>query len=436
MLVEFKIQNFWSFNDEQTLSMVASTSTKESCNAANTITVNKMGIECLIKSAAIFGANAAGKSNLAKGFYVFRKIVLESLKSLESDSLNLAVPFLIKDEYFDIPTEFEVTFFFEGKLYRYGLSLNNGKVSEEWLYWTKTSRETMLFHRNGQKIIINERSFSEAKDFVKQNNGVLEVDKTKDFIPFVSVLAQFDGEKSNAVVKWFWKLNLMSGISDQGVKGFTINLFESNLEFKKWALKILNALQIQDVRVVEVERDSDTQDKALDESLEKIESFLKRNKSKEKKLEIIKTNHNSGKDFVLPISFESEGTRKLIYMLGPLFDILKNDEILVVDEFDSKFHSLLSKFIINLYHQNNMSHSQLILTCHDTNLLSKDLFRRDQIWFIEKNDIHESQLYSLLEYKEHYARLSDSYGKDYLAGKYGAIPLFESVNDLIEVLND
>ena len=80
--------------------------------------------------------------------------------------------------------------------------------------------------------------------------------------------------------------------------------------------------------------------------------------------------------------------------------------------------------------------SQLILTCHDTNLLSKDLFRRDQIWFIEKNDNHESQLYSLLEYKEHYARLTDSYGKDYLAGKYGAIPLFASVNDLIEVLND
>lgn len=323
------------------------------------------------------------------------------------------MPFLIKEEYFDIPTEFEVTFFFEGKLYRYGLSLDDG-----------------------QKIIINERSFSEAKDFVRQNNGVLEVDKTKDFIPFVSVLSQFNGEKSNSVVKWFWKLNLMSGISDQGVKGFTINLFETSPDFKKWALKVLNALQIQDVRVIEVERELDIQDKVLSEGVEKLESFLKRNKSKEKKLEIIKTNHDSGKDFVLPISFESEGTRKLIYMLGPLFDILKNDEILVVDEFDSKFHSLLSKFIINMYHQNNMSHSQLILTCHDTNLLSKDLFRRDQIWFIEKNDNHESQLYSLLEYKEHYARLTDSYGKDYLAGKYGAIPLFASVNDLIEVLND
>jgi hypothetical protein len=102
----------------------------------------------------------------------------------------------------------------------------------------------------------------------------------------------------------------------------------------------------------------------------------------------------------------------------------------VIDEFDNRLHTLLCKFIIDRYHKSNSSECQLILTCHDTNLLNKDLFRRDQIWFVEKDNQHESKLYSLLEYKEYYARSSDSYSKDYLAGKYGAIPLFSSITEL------
>ena len=89
----------------------------------------------------------------------------------------------------------------------------------------------------------------------------------------------------------------------------------------------------------------------------------------------------------------------------------------------------------DLYNKNNHGDSQLIITCHDTNLLTNELFRRDQIWFVEKNDSNESELYSLVEYKEHYTRKDDSYSKDYLAGKYGAIPLFSSVAILEDMLN-
>ena len=130
---------------------------------------------------------------------------------------------------------------------------------------------------------------------------------------------------------------------------------------------------------------------------------------------------------------ESEGTKKLIYLLGPLYDAIRKDEILVIDEFDNKFHTLLCKFIIGLYNEKNNGLSQLIITCHDTNLLSNELFRRDQIWFVEKNNKHESELYSLVEYKEHYTRKENSYSKDYLLGKYGAIPLFSSITELDDV---
>jgi AAA15 family ATPase/GTPase len=133
---------------------------------------------------------------------------------------------------------------------------------------------------------------------------------------------------------------------------------------------------------------------------------------------------------------ESEGTCKLLYLLGPIYDSIKNNKLLIIDEFDNKFHTLLSEFLINLYHEKNVNSSQLIMTCHDTNLLDKNIFRRDQIWFIEKNEQHESELYSLLEYKEHYTRKNNNYSKDYLAGKYGAIPLFPSAELLNEVLGE
>ena len=124
-----------------------------------------------------------------------------------------------------------------------------------------------------------------------------------------------------------------------------------------------------------------------------------------------------------------------LYLLGPLFDTIKSGEILLIDEFDNKFHSLLSKYIINQCQQKNSPNSQLVITCHDTNLLSKELFRRDQIWFVEKNPKHESELYSLLEYKEHYTRKGNSYSKDYLTGKYGAIPLFKLFESLKEMID-
>ena len=439
MLVEFKVQNYASFNSAQMLSMFASSSTKENFNEENTFPINKYGITSLLKSSAIFGANASGKSNFINAVGALKNIVLKSLTTADADNLESVIPFLIKEEHYDHPTEFEITFLCDKKLYRYGVAISDDKISEEWLYWTNTSRETQLFHRTGQEIEYNKRSFSEAKDFVKNENGVLFVKKTKSNVPFISVLAQFDGDKSGKVIRWFTKLNIISGISEAGFKEFTIKLFETNPEFKKWALDILSAMQIQDVRIVEVESSAPLKDLSenheLRDAFAQIKSYIKKERPKSKRIEVIKSREDSDTNYSLPLSIESQGTQKLIYLLGPLFDIISNDEILLVDEFDNKFHSVLSKFILGLFHKCNKGSSQLLITCHDTNLLTKELLRRDQIWFIEKNESHESELYSLLEYKEHYTRKNDSYSKDYLAGKYGAIPLFSSTKEFEVVVN-
>ncbi|EHK7402514.1 TPA: ATP-binding protein [Vibrio parahaemolyticus] len=437
MLVDLSVQNFASINEVQELSMVASTSTNEKCELDNTYELNRFGVKEVLKSAAIFGANGSGKTNIVMAISVLKNLVLDSLSSNDNNAIKRVVPFLLKENYFDVPSEFEVSFLAEGNLYRYGIAIENGEIEEEWLYWTKTSRETMLFHREKQAINYNQRSFSEAKLFTKKEGDRLLVDKTKPTVPFISVLSQFDGEKSVIVTDWFNKVQVISGLRENAFKRFTVDLFQDNEHFKEWALEILSSLQIDDINVVEFDRELPIRtkkavfDEDLRDAFSTLEGYFEKNKIKDKRLEIVKRGSNS-QLISLPMSIESEGTQKLIYLLGPLYDLIINNEILIIDEFDNKFHTLLCKFIIELYNKKNVGSSQIILTCHDTNLLTSDLFRRDQIWFVEKNERHESEIYSLVEYKEHYTRKGNSYSRDYLQGKYGAIPLFSNLTEFEE----
>ncbi|REG79367.1 AAA family ATPase [Marinomonas pollencensis] len=441
MLVDFSVQNFTSFNQMQEFSMVASTSTKERVELDNTYEINQFGIKEILKSAAIFGANGSGKSNVVMAIGALKSLLVRSLDTNSDETTSNIIPFLLKKDFFDFPSEFEVSFLAEGNLYRYGISIENDSIDEEWLYWTKSSRETLLFHRKKQTLEFNNRSFSEAKIFTRKEGDEIVIEKTKTSVPFVSVLAKFDGEKSNIVFNWFKKVNTISGLREFGFRDFTTNLFEKDESFRAWALDILKSFQIDSINIVEFDKEfpinkknKSIKNEELLDVVSKLEGFLEKNKIKEKRIEVVKKGGN-GEMYSIPLSMESEGTQKLIYLLGPIYDVMANDKILIIDEFDNKFHTLLCKFIIDLYNKKSFGSSQIILTCHDTNLLTKELFRRDQIWFVEKNERHESELYSLVEYKEHYARKGNSYSKDYLQGKYGAIPLFKDISELGEKLN-
>ena len=434
--------------------MVASTATKEDGALNNTYPVNSFGVKELLKSAAIFGANGAGKSNFVKGLQILKSIVTSSIQTSDENILDYATPFFLKEEHYNLPTEFEISFLAEGNLYRYGLSLEQGVIEEEWLYWTKASRETSLFQRHKQNITYNNRSFKEAKMFVKKVGDLSVVQKTKPNVPFISVLHQFDGERSTSVCDWFRSLKILSGIGagvGSGHRNFTTQLFHKDIEFKAWALEILRSMQIDDIRIIEVDEPAAPRvGKASSPEIKELiniahEAIVKANslidssdggkeQKKSRRIEVIK--YVDGEEYNLPLHLESEGNQKMIFMLGPLYDAIKNNKILIVDEFEKNFHTLLSKHILSTYNRKNFGQSQLIITCHDTNLLTKELFRRDQIWFIEKNLANESQLYSLVEYKEHYTRQDHSYSKDYLEGKYGAVPLFSSIEELGDVFDD
>lgn len=438
MLIEFRFSNFRSFAAEQVFSMVPSSATTEDHEETSTIKINLDLMPTLLKSSAVFGANASGKSNFYKALQIFKRILMTSLEKLETPPIEGTCPFLLNQTGMDNPSTFEVSFIVKEVLYRYGLSVSQTEIAAEWLYWTRASRETLLFHRIGQTIEFNNRSFKEAKQFISIKDGITSLEKTRNTVPFLSVLANFDGEKSSEIIDWFERLRFASGLKNSNLESYTQNLFEKNSAFKEWAVNILKAVQIKDITIVEKEKTldfpeiSDNENSELSEVAERLRNIAIKNNFMEKELKVIKET-SSGYTVSMPLFFESEGTIKLIYLLGALYYSIKNECVLMIDEFDSKFHTLLSRFLIDVFHNESNPKSQLILTSHDTRLLSKDLFRRDQIWFVDKNPLQESQMYSLLEYKEFYARKSDHYDRDYLAGSYGAIPLFKSVREIGEI---
>ncbi len=436
MLLEFNFNNYLSFKDSTTLSMIGMKSFKE-MEDTNILKVNDK-IK-LLKSAVIYGNNGSGKSNLISAFGFMRSLVVNSFRDALSEENDKKFPltkFLLNSASEEIPSDFEVVFMINDTKYRYGFEIEEEKVISEWLFHT-TSKEVPLFTREGDEFYINKSSFDE---------GVKLDAKTKNNVLFLTLVAQFNGEISNGVLEWFKNFNVISGIHDRSYKKYTINKLKQDEDFQKWANSFVKFLEIsklttaeEDISQVDIEK---LKEHGKDEELIDLLTTIHKIQSKQPKRDQLITwhrkydNNNILVDTV-PFNFdnqESEGTKKLIYLLGPLYDTLKSGKILVVDELDSRLHTNLIKQVIKFFHHENNSNAQFIFAVHDTNILSKDIFRRDQIWFIEKNQFGASDLYSLGDFKSEKVRNKSAFNKNYIEGKYGAIPYFEETEKLKELL--
>jgi AAA15 family ATPase/GTPase len=311
--------------------------------------------------------------------------------------------------------------------YRYGFNIYNNLIQSEWLFFVNTNKEIKLFTRTLKQIEVNKRSFKE---------GLGLEDKTKNNVLFLTVVAQFDGQRSNKVIDWFRKIKIVTIPDDPFHQLYTVNLYKKNKNFRKFSDSILNLLDIENLSTEEdppvpIDINKMPPDKNLRSIFSAIEKIQKARGKVEKILSWHKK-YDSQRNLLEKIPFdfnlqESEGTKKLINFLGPIYDCLFNGYILIVDELDLRLHPLLTKLIVSFFHIHNTKNAQLIFASHDTNLLKKDIFRRDQIWFTEKNDIAETDLFSLIEYKETRVRNDASFDKDYLKGRYGAIPFITDV---------
>ena len=437
MLVSFSVENILSFKGSQALRMEAVSSGKDDINPLNTFNVLGGDHTRLLKSALMFGANASGKSNFIHAMAMFKDIVLRSQTVLEEreSPARQVTPFLLAKESTQQPSAMEVVFYEDGILYRYGLEVQAGRVSGEWLYYTPKARETMLFVREDQEVEYNKQGFPEAAPFVKGG----KVQQTRESVPFVSLLATYNGTHSQNLVSWVNRLAIISGTREQGYMGFTIELMKKDAEFKAWLLKVLSHFQIANLDVVEVEAPEVNLEVSSDQAeLQDFLSSLNRLSKKQKSQELVVTKTvaggQEGLSVQFPLAFESEGTKKLIHLLGPIYDSIQNKRVLVIDELEANFHSLLTRYLFHIYHQKNETGSQIIAAAHDTSLMDTQYFRRDQIWFVDKNEHGSSEIYSLVEFKERARQLKQQYGEDYLAGAFGAISLFEKFDQIDEMM--
>jgi uncharacterized protein len=428
MFIEFSVGNYRSFKEKVTFSMVAANlvSQDKNLDSNNVFAVDKE--LSLVKSAAIYGANASGKSNLAKALQFMKWFMVNSSKETQSTEKISVERFRLSTETDDQPSFFEIVFLLDGQQHRYGFTVNQEKVVSEWLYYVPKTRETKLFDRQNN-------DFNTTK--ILKADGIAE--RTRDNALFLSVSAQFNVEKSEAILQWLThQFHLISGLNDERLLKNTISSLVKEEENNNEIISLLKKLDLG-IKEIQIQRlkigsiDFGDIPEILSYALKK--EFL----SEDGTIDRILTMHQKFNESGEPVSLEefildreeSDGTQKIFALASLLIDTLKNGAILIIDEFDARLHLLMSRAIVEIFNSNksNPKNSQLVFMTHDTNLLNNKIFRRDQIWFTEKDRYGATALYSLAEYK---VRNDASYGSDYIKGKYGAIPYIQGAESLIE----
>jgi len=422
MLIEFTVSNFKSFNQPVTLSMVAAPLSEHQATH-----VFKDSGYSLLKSAIIYGANASGKSNLFKALYFMRRMVLSSANETQiSDKIGVERFMLIERET-ETPAAFEIIFLIEGKRYRYGFQVTEDEVRAEWLFYIPSTKEARLFSRESNKISLGPR--------FKEGAGLQ--DKTRNNALFLSVVAQFNGGISNQIIRWFSNLNIISE-PDAAILHYTFQKLQ-NPEFKKW---VLTYLKLADIDIVDITVEKKNIEIAkLPNEIQQVINI------QNQKMDLIQTyniktyhpKYDKNNIKTSPAAFdfennESKGTQRIIALAGPIWDALKNGKILFIDEFESRLHQQLTVTLAKLFNsaEANCHQAQFVLATHDTNLMKNELFRRDQIWFIQKKQNGESELYSMVEYKasRQMIRKDATYHRSYLQGRFGAVPIIGDFEDL------
>jgi len=430
MLIEFKVGNFRSFKDIVTLSMVASPD-KEHIET-NTVELNKK--LKLLRSTVIYGANASGKSNLFKAMAFMRYFALNSSKETQvTDQIDVE-RFRLSTAVESEPSSFEVTFLIDNTRYRYGFQIDENKVHNEWLFYVPSTREAVLFTRENGKTKL-------GGDF-KEGKGLES--KTRDNALFLSVAAQFNGEIAIKVLKWIQNFKIISGLELRDHEAFTVFKMDDKkfMEFSTKFLKVAD-LGIKEFMKEEKPMSIDDFPRSIPKKLEKkIMSMIETGAMSVE----INTLHQKFDESNKPLSdehfslnkHESAGTRAFFSLSAPIYDTLKNDGVLVVDELTSQLHPLLTRAIIEAFHNYKhpggnavQSRAQLIFASHDTSILTNQLFRRDQVWFTQKDDYGATELYSLEEYR---IRKDASFNKDYMMGKYKGVPYIGNIDSLFPLL--
>ncbi|MCI8964895.1 MAG: ATP-binding protein [Clostridia bacterium] len=403
MLIRFSFKNFKSFKNENCLDMEATSLKEHEYNVA------KLDSGEYLKVSAIYGANASGKTNVLQAFEYMKNRILvsdDSKKNSPIDEENV-YSFMINND----PIALEVEILAKNnKIYKYGFELVKDNIISEWLYEKRVYKFYSIFERENNNI-----------KMMKDNklSKLANIDERTLFLNIYSKIDKDNDDFSN-VYDWFVNSTYLD-LGNPNFERFINNRVSlkilSDENYKKELLKFIKTF--------------DSGIEGIKTTPDSIEAVKNNNGIID--IEVIHKGEN-GEEKALPFYLESNGTRKMFHLFDFFMDALKNGMILFVDELDAKLHPLLTRYIINLFHNSdtNKGNGQLIYSTHDTVNLNKETFRRDEIWFAEKDKDGISEIYALSDYileddknAGKKVRNDATYNKDYLTGRYGAIPVLE-----------
>ena len=417
MLLQFNFKNFKSFLDDTTLDMTAAKISEYENHLI------KIGGENILPVAAIFGSNASGKSNVIEAFEYMHMYVIDSFNyggdssKKDKGTFLKPTPFIFNSDSANAESTFEVYFIDNDdekeRTYNYGFSIDAEGVVEEWLnVKAKTAKEAnRVFYRNRKENVLDLNSFDN-----KTRENLAAALESEALI--VSLGSKLKIDKLKLVRDWFVKnelTNFGEPIQTLVLSNLLPNNFADDENVRKNVLAYLSSFDnsIVDFKVAVIKGEKEEDNKFKIDSVHKM---------------------TDGKGFAsIPLQNESSGTLKMFALYPFLNEVLSKGGILFVDELNAKLHPLLVRVFVQMFlnKELNPNNAQLIFTTHDTWQLNSNLLRRDEIWFTEKQDNGVSQLYSLVDFVDNDGdkiRKDENYEKNYLLGKYGAIPTLKFID--------
>ena len=432
MLVEFRVSNFRSFNDEQTYSFVAGRDSKHNDHLID------IGPIKLLKCASVYGANASGKSNLFKALGVMEQFVCTSATRMnQGDKIPGIVPFRLSSATTSEPSRFVITVLLGKSLYEYGFSATAEEVFDEWLTTGPVKGSKRPLFRRTCDPNSGKTTWSFGKPLTEEGPGLSE--RTRDNGLALSRGAEQNVKPLSRFFLWFankmWILDLSHDPSYLVHK--TAMRIKENTAFAERVNRLVRDADMS-IESIKVEEGAPPSPKAREviklllpeEALRKIDEKLISPPN-------IRTAHRiEGTDALIEFDMqhdESNGTQRFFALAGPLLDALDKGALVVVDEIDCSMHPLLTRKLIELFQSPNVNTkgAQLLFTTHDSSLMSPALFRRDQVWLTEKGQDGASSLLSLYDFRK--PRSTESFSKNYLAGRYGGVPDFGPTFEDLEI---
>ena len=414
MLLEFKVSNYRSIGEEQTISLIPALKHKD--HEQNIILKNKYNA---LNAVALYGANASGKSNILSAMSLLNKIIHLSARSSSTSKLPYD-PFLLREGWEKKPTSFEILFVIDEKRYRYGFEFNATEIQKEWLFRKSAGREVNLFEREGEIIDVSS-GYNGTKKII---DTVIEA--TRRNALFLSTCDILNIDEAKIIMQWFRFFFMIDGLNTEIEEFITVELMQND-EYKDKIKKYLTSicLNVIDIDVI-FEKEKQSYDIFARHRLYDSENKPTTNSCSWRWNER-----------------ESAGAKRAFQVSGPILSALANGSVLIIDEIEAKLHPLMTLSTIDVFlnKESNPNNAQLIFATHDTNLLSYSKLRRDQIYFTEKNKWESTELYSLSdfvyfgekngEFISEKERPDTDKEKRYIEGRYGAIPILGDFQNFI-----